>query len=99
MGTKINLDPAIKAAIEAKLGITLDGEVSIEDAKKVYDLLHGIVKQLYPSIDDKIDDGIDIVEAYAMKRKPIPKHAILTLCKGIRTIAGVPDDDDNVTQK
>lgn len=96
---KINLDPVMKAAIESKLGITLDGEVSVEDVKKVYDLLHGIVKQIYPSLDDKIDDGIDIVEAYAVKRKAVPKHAILTLCKGIRTIAGVPDDDDNVTQK
>ena len=95
---KLNLDPVMKSAIESKLGITLDGEVSIEDAKKVYELLHGIVKQLYPSIDDKIDDGIDIVEAYAQKRKAIPKHAIMTLCKGIRTIAGVSDDDDNITQ-
>lgn len=97
--SKLNIDPVMKAAIESKLGITLDGEVSIEDAKKVYDLVHGIVKQIYPSLDDKIDDGIDIVEAYAVKRKAVPKHAILTLCKGIRTIAGVPDDDDNVTQK
>lgn len=97
--SKLNIDPVMKTAIESKLGITLDGEVSIEDAKKVYDLVHGIVKQIYPSLDDKIDDGIDIVEAYAMKRKAIPKHAILTLCKGIRTIAGVPDDDDNTVQK
>lgn len=96
---KLNLDPVMKAAIEAKLGINLDGEVSIDDIKKVYDLLHEIVKQVYPSIDDKIDDGIDIVEAYAMKRKAVPKHTILTLCKAIRGIAGVPDDDDNVTQK
>lgn len=96
---KLNLDPVMKSAIESKLGITLDGEITIEEAKKVYDLVHEIAKQVYPSLDDKIDDGIDIVEAYAQKRKAIPKHAIMTLCKGIRTIAGVPDDDDNVTQK
>ena len=96
---KLNLDPVMKSAIESKLGITLDGEITIEEAKKVYDLVHEIVKQVYPSLDDKIDDGIDIVEAYAQKRKAIPKHAIMTLCKAIRGIAGVPDDDDNVTQK
>lgn len=94
-----DLSTEMKSAIETAVGVKLDGKLTIEDAKKVYDFLHAVAKQIRPDIDDDIDEGIDRVEAYAMKRKPLAKSALLALTKAVRGIAGVPDDDDNTVQK
>jgi hypothetical protein len=92
------MDAAIIGAIEAKTGIKIDGEITIEEAAIVYKLLKPVIQKVTPQLKEAGDAAIDVLEGIAMKRKRVLKAAGLGVCAGARIVFNIPDDDDNTEQ-
>jgi hypothetical protein len=93
------MDPALKALIEAKTGIVIDGKLTTDEILAIYKFLKPTIDLLFPDLIDTEDAIIDKLEARIMTRTGFRKTLGLAFCKGVRQAINCPDDDDNVVQK
>jgi hypothetical protein len=93
------MDQKLKELIEKETGVKIDGKVTTEELKAVYDYLKPVVEMVFPKLPEYEDELIDKVEARAMLRSGFRKKAALTACAMVRSFLKCPDDDDNITQK
>jgi len=92
------MDPKLKELIEKETGIVIDGKLTSNEIKAIYDYLKPVVDLLFPGLVDWEDKVIDMLEKIVLTRKGIRKTTGMAICHGVRVVLKCPDDDDNTTQ-
>jgi hypothetical protein len=88
----------LKDIIESEIGIKIDGQLTLEEAKAIYAFIKPVLDMVFPHLDDQIDEKIDWLEQLAQSRPRARKAIIMAICGSARIAFKCPDDDDNKTQ-